>query len=200
MQEAKPRRGRDGAQTRQRICEEALKLFAEKGYEATSVRDISTAVGVADAALYRHFPSKADIARAVFNTHYGELASDIGDIRERDLPLAESVGELVALLCDLFDERPQVFTFILLNQHDHLRFIDDRENAVAELIAIMSRARTRGEHAVDDAELAASMALGVALQPAVFKLYGRLPGPLRVHREVIARAVLGALKGAGSGV
>jgi len=37
------------------------RLFAEKGYEATSMRDIATAAGVSKALLYHHFASKDDI-------------------------------------------------------------------------------------------------------------------------------------------
>ena len=64
-------RGRDGAATKARIEREALRLFASKGVDATSVRDIALAVGVADAALYRHFASKEDIGRVIFATHSG---------------------------------------------------------------------------------------------------------------------------------
>lgn len=43
-----------------RIRETALRIFAERGYHATSVRDITAASGVVPAALYNHFQSKAD--------------------------------------------------------------------------------------------------------------------------------------------
>jgi AcrR family transcriptional regulator len=51
--------------TRQRILDAALTLFAEKGYEATSMREISQQLGITKAALYYHFDSKADIVRAM---------------------------------------------------------------------------------------------------------------------------------------
>lgn len=37
------------------------------------------------------------------------------------------------LFCALFDEEPDVFAFILLNQHAHLRFVTGDGNAVEEL-------------------------------------------------------------------
>lgn len=51
--------------TRERILDAALGLFAEKGYEATSMREISEQLGITKAALYYHFDSKADIVRAM---------------------------------------------------------------------------------------------------------------------------------------
>lgn len=50
------------------LLEIGAKLFAEKGYEATSMRDISNAAGVSKALLYHHFASKDDIyARISFS-------------------------------------------------------------------------------------------------------------------------------------
>jgi AcrR family transcriptional regulator len=55
----------DAPRTRERILHAALGLFAEKGYEATSMREISEQLGITKAALYYHFDSKADIVRAM---------------------------------------------------------------------------------------------------------------------------------------
>jgi AcrR family transcriptional regulator len=187
------RHHRDGVATRARIEREALRLFAAKGVDATTIRDISLAVGVADAALYRYFSSKEDIASAIFSGHYGALAQAIRAVRLRGLPLKEAVTDLVTLLCRLFDEERDIFTFILLNQHAHLRYVQPQDNAVEEIRAIMQRAHEVGETPVGDADLAAAMALGAVLQPAVFKLYGRLPGPLADHAPQLAHAALGAV-------
>ncbi|WP_327235180.1 TetR/AcrR family transcriptional regulator [Streptomyces sp. NBC_01317] len=57
-----PRRGN----TRQRIQEVALELFAEQGYEKTSLREIAEHLDVTKAALYYHFKTKEDILISVF--------------------------------------------------------------------------------------------------------------------------------------
>lgn len=190
---ARQQRPRDGAATRAKIEKEALRLFAEKGVEGATIRDLSQAVGVADAALYRYFGSKEQIASDLFRAHYGALAEKIAAIAERDLPFARAARELVKLFCALFDEEPDVFAFILLNQHAHLRFVTQDGNAVEELRRIMRRAIERGEIAMTDADLAAATALGAVLQPAVFKLYGRLPGPLSARADDLAQAAARAV-------
>ncbi len=48
--------------TRTRILATAVELFSERGYEATSLREIADRLGFTKAALYYHFPSKAAIA------------------------------------------------------------------------------------------------------------------------------------------
>jgi AcrR family transcriptional regulator len=47
--------------TRQRILDIALELFTERGYDATSLRDIAERLGTTKAALYYHFERKQDI-------------------------------------------------------------------------------------------------------------------------------------------
>ncbi|MFE4691087.1 TetR/AcrR family transcriptional regulator [Streptomyces sp. NPDC056749] len=57
-----PRRGN----TRQRIQDVALELFAEQGYEKTSLREIAERLQVTKAALYYHFKTKDDILSGIF--------------------------------------------------------------------------------------------------------------------------------------
>lgn len=47
--------------TKRKIFEISMKLFAEKGYDATSIEEITSVVGVAKGTLYYHFSSKEEI-------------------------------------------------------------------------------------------------------------------------------------------
>ena len=47
--------------TKRKIFETSMKLFAEKGYDATSIEEITATVGVAKGTLYYHFGSKGEI-------------------------------------------------------------------------------------------------------------------------------------------
>ncbi|MCS7219213.1 MAG: TetR/AcrR family transcriptional regulator [Thermus sp.] len=68
--------------TKDRILEEAAKLFTEKGYEATSVQDIAQAVGLSKAALYHHFAGKEEVLYAI------SLQALEGLVREGEKALA----------------------------------------------------------------------------------------------------------------
>lgn len=52
--------------TRQRIQDVALELFAEQGYEKTSLREIAERLDVTKAALYYHFKTKEEIIVSLF--------------------------------------------------------------------------------------------------------------------------------------
>src|ERR1700691_6077549 len=50
-----------GDETRDRLVMTAMMLFAEKGYESTSVSDILKAAGANSGSLYHFFPTKQDL-------------------------------------------------------------------------------------------------------------------------------------------
>jgi len=62
--------------TRQRIQDVALELFAEQGYEKTSLREIAERLEVTKAALYYHFKTKEDILVSIFE----DLARPMDDL------------------------------------------------------------------------------------------------------------------------
>lgn len=58
--------GREGAVTREWLLDTALRLFAEQGYAATSIRQIAAEVGMRDSAIYGHFAGKRAMYDALF--------------------------------------------------------------------------------------------------------------------------------------
>ncbi len=59
--------------TRSRVQKVALELFAEQGYEKTSLREIAERLGVTKAALYYHFPSKEAIVHSFTDDYFAEI-------------------------------------------------------------------------------------------------------------------------------
>src|SRR3989337_2650558 len=60
-----PKRTRRGPHTRQQILDASLRLFSERGFARTTVRDIARQAGITDAAIYYHFESKRDLLEAL---------------------------------------------------------------------------------------------------------------------------------------
>lgn len=80
--------------TKERIIDEALTLFALKGYQGTSVKNIADAVGIKDSSLYKHFTSKKEI----FDTIVQEMSVRMERMsRENGLPDENDMDEAVEL-------------------------------------------------------------------------------------------------------
>lgn len=80
--------------TRTRLIAEALRLFAEKGYDATSVSEIEAAAGLSggSGSLYRHFESKRDLLAAGVRSQIASAPSldkALADPRLVALPIRE---------------------------------------------------------------------------------------------------------------
>ncbi|MFI8849573.1 TetR family transcriptional regulator [Streptomyces sp. NPDC053499] len=67
------------ASTRERILHEAERLFVERGYHATALQEVADRVGITKAALYYHFPSKAEILGDLLNPMTAELEQVLDD-------------------------------------------------------------------------------------------------------------------------
>jgi AcrR family transcriptional regulator len=82
------------ASTRDRIVDAALRLFAERGAAAVSVREVADAAGVTVPGLYYHFASKADLIRELYSAHGMRAGWD----PEHDFvpPTARRVAERIA--------------------------------------------------------------------------------------------------------
>ncbi|MER6036184.1 TetR/AcrR family transcriptional regulator [Streptomyces sp. NPDC001835] len=101
--------------TRQRIQDVALELFAEQGYEKTSLREIAERLGVTKAALYYHFKTKEEIIVSLFE----DLTQPIEDLIEwgRSRPhTLETKQEIVRRYSQALAGAEPLFRFMQENQ------------------------------------------------------------------------------------
>ena len=101
--------------TRARIQQVALELFAEHGYERTSLRDIAERLGVTKAALYYHFKSKEDIVRSFTEVYFCRIDALIAWGREQPAG-ARTAQELLDRYITIVFESGEVFRFLERNQ------------------------------------------------------------------------------------
>lgn len=86
-----------GADTRARLLDAALELFAAKGYPATTTAEIEGAAGLSPGAggMYRHFPSKASLIHAAVQDQLSGVAAL--EAAQALLPLGDLRAELTLL-------------------------------------------------------------------------------------------------------
>ena len=71
-----------GSKTKEKILKVSLKLFATKGYKATTVRDIAGAMGVKQSALYNHFKNKDEILETLISNLTSSAIVTLFDSKE----------------------------------------------------------------------------------------------------------------------
>ncbi|HEV7625017.1 MAG TPA: helix-turn-helix domain-containing protein [Streptomyces sp.] len=101
--------------TRQRIQDVALELFAQRGYEKTSLREIAEHLDVTKAALYYHFKSKEDIVVSLFE----DLARPCDEViawAQEQPPSLEMKLEVLRRYSEALHQAAPLFRFIQENQ------------------------------------------------------------------------------------
>jgi AcrR family transcriptional regulator len=119
--------------TRQRIQDVALELFAEQGYEKTSLREIAERLDVTKAALYYHFKTKEEILVSIFE-----------DLSEPIVELIEW-GKAQPQTLETKQEIIRRYSETLAGASPLFRFMQENQAAVKELrIGEMFRNRMMG--------------------------------------------------------
>lgn len=86
-------RERKKAQTRRSIQEHALRLFADQGYDATTVKQIAAAAGVSHMTFFRYFPTKEDV---VLSDEYDPMLEQLIRARPADEPVVRAIQAAIA--------------------------------------------------------------------------------------------------------
>jgi AcrR family transcriptional regulator len=98
QQAAKEPKRERGKQRVAALIDAGAELFAEKGYEATTMTEIASRAGAAIGSLYQFFPSKEALAEALFNRFAERASSSFARVEE--LAPGRSARELADLFID----------------------------------------------------------------------------------------------------
>lgn len=101
-----------GSGRREQILAAAVALFAEKGFHATSVRDITQNVSMSKAGLYSSFDSKEAILEEIYNAVIDGLLEKLRSIVARDAKPAEKLrAAMVAQVQEVARRAPELTIF-----------------------------------------------------------------------------------------
>ena len=138
-------RERNPARTRAAILDAAEKLFAQKGFDATSLSDVGAAAGVSRGTPGYFFGSKAELYQAVLDRSFAEVREAVRTGRARAMASGQSPDAILAgAVSDYFDflaARPNFIRLIereALNggpEHDEVGHLSAGQDAVAEISA-----------------------------------------------------------------
>ncbi|MFI0372800.1 TetR family transcriptional regulator [Actinomadura sp. 1N219] len=133
-------RERKKRRTRQAIASAALRLFAERGYEETTIADIAAAADISPRTFFGYFPSKEDVVFAEVDDRLAEVAerlrrtpgeTPLETIRRSVVDVLEAIvtehGEYGAVQISLILERPGL-------QARALQRMTDTQEAIESLL------------------------------------------------------------------
>jgi AcrR family transcriptional regulator len=145
------------------IVRSATSLFARRGIDGTSMREIAEAAGVRDAAIYRHFTGKDDLAREIFRSWYGWHCRELQRIVNGPGDTLDKIRLIVRHEFAAVTDHGEAFVYFCKNEMRFLRSLPpEATNARSILIAFIKAGQARRKIRAGSAELLADM-LGGAL-------------------------------------
>jgi AcrR family transcriptional regulator len=96
-----------GERTRERILDTAERLFAEKGYEGATLRDVAAAAGLRTPSLYNHFAGKASLYAAVLERGIAPVLEALSE-HVRAAPTRADSDRFIARVFGLLARRPEL--------------------------------------------------------------------------------------------
>ncbi|MEX0801638.1 MAG: TetR/AcrR family transcriptional regulator [Dehalococcoidia bacterium] len=149
------KRTRRGPHTRKQILDASLRLFSERGFARTTVRDIAHEAQITDAAIYYHFESKREVLDALVEER--GFVAGLQELQRvsAELPLRETLLWMARGAINIMDENRDFLRLIIMEGlggdeaavEQYRRLTDLWEHA---LTAVLERHEERGE-LTDDA-------------------------------------------------
>jgi AcrR family transcriptional regulator len=171
QRKTRPRRNNE-SNRREELLRVSAKLFREKGFDGTSIRDISSAAGMHSGSPFYHFKTKQDILVAVMEQGLAEGLRRTEEVMALTLPPEQKLMRLIRAQLGTILEDGNDFIPVLLYDWRSLSPANRRR-----IVALKDRYDEQWQQVIDDLQLA-----------------GHMPGDAQLVRLLI----LGAVNWAGT--
>jgi AcrR family transcriptional regulator len=102
-----------GKQRREQLIDVGRKLFADKGFEATTVEEISSKAGVSKPVVYEHFGGKEGLYAVVVDREIAALLDGITGALSADLGSRETLERAASALLDYIESSTDGFRILV---------------------------------------------------------------------------------------
>lgn len=186
-----------GARSNDRILQRALELFSERGYDATSVREICEAAAVTKPTLYHFYGSKEGVYRALVEGALERFSADMRRALAGEGPLRDHLTRMARAYVDAALREPQLARFLMALIHNPPRsapatdFVGFYHGILAEVGRSVDAAVARREIAPGPTELRLLVLMGALAESMIGYLLAGRPELTHELADRLVDVVLG---------
>ncbi|MEO1052444.1 MAG: TetR/AcrR family transcriptional regulator [Bacteroidota bacterium] len=135
---------------KEQVIRKAAELFKEKGYAATSMRDLAQKLGIEAASLYSHIKSKEEILQSLCFGMADEFIQSLDNVEKEDISSSEKLRKGIIGHCQVI-AKDLTASAVFLNEFRHLsqphlrNFLILRINYINRFKKIIEEGMIRGE-------------------------------------------------------
>jgi TetR/AcrR family transcriptional regulator, cholesterol catabolism regulator len=116
----------ESSSRKEQIYRASAKLFAERGYHATSMRDLAQALGVQGGSLYAHISSKEELLWEIVNRAADEFDASLEPIRDSKIAPPEKLRAALEAHFNVISQNKEIVT-VFFHEWKHLPIIKMEE-------------------------------------------------------------------------
>lgn len=105
--------------TRDKILDVAESLFARKGYDGTTIKQIGGGSGLNPALIYYYFDGKEGLYKAVLQRFFDTVLAQGAAVLDGTVPPADAIRRLLALQAEWLLARPNLYRLLVREMVDH---------------------------------------------------------------------------------
>lgn len=152
----KTRSARRTSRTRKRLLDAALRKFAEKGVDATTIEEITESADLGKGTFYRHFSSREELMLALVDEVVGRLIAAFRGANPAPRGLPDAVDCLLGVHSDFFQASREAFVLLFQGrlllklqrevgelEQPYLRYLGEIENFLAPFVLQLDRKKVR---------------------------------------------------------
>ncbi|AEG62004.1 TetR/AcrR family transcriptional regulator [Desulforamulus ruminis] len=171
------------------LLKASIQLFAARGYDAVSVRDIAKAAGVTEAALYKHFNGKEDMSLYIFGEIIRDYCHRMQQIMALEISAVEKLCRIVSMTYDLYQEHPSEIRFALLSQYKFWDHLPENRKPHLLIKTILEEGMASGQIPREEVYFLITLYTGLLLEPLAQYPYFRevLPELPELKQRIMAK-------------
>ena len=159
--------------TKRKIFETSMKLFAQKGYDATSIEEITATVGVAKGTLYYHFSSKEELFYFLIDEGIKLLQNRIDIKTSKHSNYIDKIKAIILIQIKIVAKYEDIITIILSqfwgNEARNEKCQDHVYDYIGQIEHIVQEGIEKGEIKKGDTRAIASEIYGLICSTLVYK-------------------------------
>lgn len=144
---------------KQHIINTAADLFKEKGYAATSIRDLASKVGLEPSSIYSHIKSKEDLLTEICLSCATRFSNGMNEIFFQDITERKKIKALIHLHLEIAYENPASVTVFndewkFLHEDAMAEFLESRKDYEKKFKKILTDGKKNGKFSFENEDIA----------------------------------------------
>jgi TetR/AcrR family fatty acid metabolism transcriptional regulator len=151
------------------IIHAAIKLIGEGGIQALTIKNLSTEIGVAESALYRHFKSKTEVLNALLDFLGSFIISHYESVDKLKVSSFEKIEKMISGQLKIFAENPP-YAIVILSDG----LYKNEKSLYYKIFSVMERAKSTFINIIDEGKNTGEIRKDVASEQLAFVIMGSI--------------------------